>query len=259
MNLELAKQIEQRFPHYLSYGIMPNPNEKYRKQGYRTLLVAVFPYYNPYSTGIFSKYCSVYDYHTVVKEEFAKIFEPLSVEYLSFSDISPFPEKLLAQELGLGQIGKNNLLLTEKYASFVFIGEALLKEELPERKHNISNLCDGCNLCVKACPNQALDNGFCREKCLSYLSQKKALTPQEETELQKSKAVWGCDLCQLACPYVKTALLTDIEKFQKPILKLEKEEILSLTDAEFREKYREFAFSYKGIEILKRNVRLIHE
>ncbi|MBQ7792395.1 MAG: epoxyqueuosine reductase, partial [Clostridia bacterium] len=185
MNLTLAKQIEKAFPEYLSYGVMPNPNEKYRKMGYRTLIVAVFPYYYPEKTELFSKYCSVYDYHTVVKQEFDAIFSPLGVEYISFADISPFREKHLADELGLGQIGEHNLLLTEKYGSFVFLGEVLIKEELPERRHKKVSLCTHCGACKKACPTCSLEQGFSKETCLSYLTQKKQLTPEEEILLQR--------------------------------------------------------------------------
>ncbi len=259
MNLTLAKQIEERFPPYLSYGVMSNPNEKYRKQGYRTLVVAVFPYYYTESPELFSRYCSIYDYHTVVKEEFDKIFAPLGVEYRSFSDISPFREKQLAEELGLGQIGKHNLLLTKEYGSFVFIGEVLLKEELPEKKHSPVLLCTDCGACQRACTTKALTEGFQKERCLSYLSQKKELADDEVALFRKSKILWGCDICQLACPVNKKATVTLIEKFKKPVLNLSKEEILAIDEEEFQKKYHDFAFSYKGIQILKRNVRLLDE
>lgn len=259
MNLTLAKQIEQNFPDYLSYGAMPNPNEKYQKQGYRTLIVAVFPYYYPENTELFSKYCSIYDYHTIVKQEFDAIFSPLGVEYLSFSDISPFREKQLAEELGLGQIGEHNLLLTNRYGSFVFLGEVLLKEELPERRHPKVTLCTGCGACRKACPTHSLEQGFCRETCLSYLTQKKQLNPSEEEVFKQGNTLWGCDLCQLACPVSQNAVKTQIEAFGTPVLQLTPEEILSLSEEEFQKNYAHFAFAYKGVEILKRNVRLLDE
>ncbi len=259
MNLNLSQRLEQSIPSYISYGVMPNPNQKYRNRGYRTLIVAVFPYYYPQNTRVFSKYCSVYDYHIVVEEEIDRIFQPLGVEYLCMTDVSPFAEKVLAEELGLGQIGRHNLLLTEAYGSFVFIGEVLLKEELPERRFPKVELCTHCNRCVNACPTQALKEHFTREKCLSYLTQKKTLTPLEETILKQADCIWGCDICQLACPVSRRAAVSQIEKFQTPILDLTPEKILSLTEEEFKEQYREFAFCYKGLEILKRNVRLIYE
>ena len=182
MNQLLAKQIEKAFPDWISYGVMPNPNQKYQKQGYRTLLVAVFPYYYPQNTSYVSKYASIPDYHRVVKEELDRIFSSLNVEYITFTDISPFQEKQLAEELGLGQIGKHNLLLTKKYGSFVFIGEVLLKEELPQRKHEKISLCTNCDACKKACPTNSLENGFCKTSCLAFLTQKKGELTEEERE-----------------------------------------------------------------------------
>lgn len=259
MNLKLAGQIEQAFPKGISYGVMPNPNLKYQKQGYRTLIVAVFPYYYPKNTRLFSKYASIPDYHRVVKEELSAIFEPLGVEYLTFTDISPFPEKQLAEALGLGQIGKHNLLLTKDYGSFVFIGEVLLKEELPDKKYVVPSLCTDCGACKNACPTGSLENGFSKTTCLSFLTQKKELDEREETLLQKGETLWGCDLCQLVCPVSKNALLTMIESFQEPTLQLTKEQIETLTEEEFKAKYHDFAFCYKGIQILKRNARLLDE
>lgn len=259
MNQLLAQQIEKAFPDWISYGVMPNPNQKYQKQGYRTLIVAVFPYYYPENTRYVSKYASVPDYHRVVKEELDRIFSSVGVEYLSFTDISPFREKKLAEELGLGQIGKHNLLLTKKYGSFVFIGEVLLKEELPLRKHEPISLCTGCDACKQACPTNALENGFCKTSCLSFLTQKKELSQEEEKLLQKGNTLWGCDLCQLVCPVNQKAELTGIKAFQRPVLELSLEELSFMTEEMFQEQYRDFAFCYKGAQILKRNVRLLDE
>ncbi len=259
MNLKLAKQIDERFPSYLSYGVTKNTNQKYLKQGYRTLIVAVFPYYCVGENELFSKYCSVYDYHKVVKEEFDRIFAPMGVEYLSFADISPFREKQLAESLGLGEIGEHNLLLTEDYGSFVFLGEALLKEELPEKTGTFPKLCTHCGACRKACPTGALQEGFQKEKCLSFLSQKKELSAEEQVLYRQSPLVWGCDICQLACPASEGAKKTPIKDFMQASLQLTKEEILTLSEDEFQKKYQDYAFSYKGIEILRRNVRLQDE
>lgn len=259
MNLKLAKQIDERFPSYLSYGVTKNTNQKYLKQGYRTLIVAVFPYYCVGENELFSKYCTVYDYHKVVKEEFDRIFAPMGVEYLSFADISPFREKQLAESLGLGEIGEHNLLLTEDYGSFVFLGEALLKEELPEKTGTFPKLCTHCGACRKACPTGALQEGFQKEKCLSFLSQKKELSAEEQVLYRQSPLVWGCDICQLACPASEGAKKTPIKDFMQASLKLTKEEIMTLSEDEFQKKYQDYAFSYKGIEILRRNVRLQDE
>ena len=247
---------------HFKFAITKNYNEKLLSEGYKSLIVAVFPYFYPEKTELFSKYCSIYDYHTVIKEEFDKLIPLLTdslgtaCEYKIFADISPFPEKKLAESLSLGEIGKHNLLLTKKYSSFVFIGEAAIKAYLPETKFNFEKICMGCGECVRACPTGALTGGFNKEKCLSCITQKRKLTLEQELLLKNTQCVFGCDICQLACPITKNAQKTKIEKFKKPILDLTKEMILNMDNQEFSKKYHEFAFAYKGIEILKRNINL---
>ena len=259
MNQNLCQQIADRFPPYLTYGVTKNTNPKYLKQGYRTIIVAVFPYYCVGENELFSRYCTVYDYHQVVKDEFDRIFQPLGVEYLSFADISPFGEKQLAESLGLGEIGEHNLLLTEQYGSFVFLGEVLLKEELPEKFGKFPKLCTHCGNCRQACPTKALEKGFERGRCLSYLSQKKELSEEEQALYAKSRLAWGCDICQLACPVNQGVQKTPIDAFQNASLALTKEEILRLSEEEFQAKYKDYAFAYKGIQILRRNVSIQDE
>lgn len=256
MNINI--KLRKNFPNYINYAITKNFNKKLLSLGYKSLVVAVFPYFYAKNTTLFSKYASINDYHNVIKYLFEKIFSNLGIEYKVFTDISPFSEKELAQKLGLGYIGKNNLLLTENYSSFVFIGEVAVKADLEEFIHlPKADTCKNCKLCINACPTNALDNGFNKEKCLSYLTQKKNITIDEEKLLSKGNLVWGCDICQNACPLTKNAQITNIVEFQSPILDISKEKILDLDEKSFQNEYKSFAFAYKGIEILKRNVRII--
>jgi len=239
------------------FAIIKNRNGKLLAQGYKSLIVAVFPYFYPEKTELFSKYASIYDYHTVIKEEFEEFLSSLSYEYKIFADISPFNEKKLAEDLGLGEIGRHGILITKEFSSFVFIGEAAIRAELPELIYPKEKICTGCNKCIKACPTGALDGGFNKEKCLSYITQKKKLSPDQELLLKKTKCIWGCDICQLACPITKKARITNISKFKKPILDLTSYMLMEMDDAGFRERYQEFAFAYKGVELLQRNVKAV--
>ena len=255
----MLKKLRDAFPSYVKWGVTKNTNKKYLNMGYKSLIVAVFGYFYEGNTVPFSKYCSIPDYHVVVKEEFEKIISKIFLDYKIMVDISPYNEKMLAETLGLGEIGENNLLLTEDYGSYVFIAEALVKEEISEYKHEKKKLCTHCKKCVKSCPSHALTDGFKKESCLSFLSQKKELLENEEQLFKKASYIFGCDICQTSCPVNKNAKKTQIEKFKKPILSLSEKEILSLTEEEFEKRYGEFAFCYKGVEILKRNVRIRNE
>ena len=253
------KRLDEAFLPYGKYGILKNENKKYLNLGYNSVIVAVFGYYFEEDTKPFPKYCAIPDYHRVVKEEFEKIIGDIFSDYKIMADISPFDEKRLASEAGLGEIGENNLLLTEDFGSFVFIGEALVKDVLPEVKHEKKSLCTHCKKCVSACPSKALTDGFKKEKCLTFLSQKKTLDEKEAEILKNASYFIGCDICQTSCPLNKKAKKTIIKEFEKPVLDLSEKEIFSMDEEEFKEKYNDFAFCYKGVEILKRNVRIINE
>ena len=124
-----------------------------------------------------------------------------------FADHSPIMEVDAAARAGLGVLGMNGLLLTPGYGSFVFIGELITDadytlvtgEPIPDFPADPPR-CEGCGLCVKACPAGCRAGD--RSGCLSALTQKKGdLTPEETAAIVKGGLVWGCDACQLACPH----------------------------------------------------------
>lgn len=256
---EILKSLDNAFSPYIKYGILKNENKKYLSMGYKSLIIAVFPYYRKMSTPFFPRYCSLFDYHVVVKNFFENKIRKNFSEYKVMVDISPFKEKVLAQEAGLGEIGENNLLLTKDYGSYVFIGEALVKEELSELKHTKKKICLHCKKCVDACPGKALEKGFEKENCLSYLTQKNKLTDEETKKLQNSSYFMGCDICQEVCPVNENIPETEIEGFKGPLLELDYKKIFSLDEETYKKEYDNYAFYYKGLEILKRNARIINE
>ena len=242
---------------YADFAVIKNPDEKLYSEGYESLIVAVFPYYGGQKSGLFSVYCQIKDYHIVIKEIFDEILSPLDIPYKAFVDLSPFSEKELAEMVGLGSIGKNGLLLTEKYSSLVFIGEAAIKAQIPEISYNKKNICIDCQKCVNACPTGALSDGkFDKEKCLSALTQKKALTAENEENLKKASCIFGCDICQFVCPVTEKSLKKESSAFSKLKLDLTEEKILNMSDEFFNENYKEFAFSWRKLEILKRNINI---
>lgn len=256
---EILKKLEEAFSPYIKYGILKNDNKKYLSQGYNSLIVAIFPYFKKDGTSLFPKYCSIPDYHVVVKNLFEEKIKNIFSEYKVMVDISPFKEKKLAQDAGLGEIGENNLLLTKEYGSYVFIGEALVKEELSELKHSLKEVCIHCKKCIQACPGDALKDGFDKQKCLSYLTQKNKLNEEEEKQLKKSVYLIGCDVCQSVCPININIPETKINDFNVPPLELDINKLFSMDEESYKEKYDNYAFCYKGLEILKRNARIINE
>ncbi len=223
----------------------------------RCAIAMIFPYYNKCAfDGNISAYCSVTDYHTVVGMQLKSICEQLADKYpghrfVPFCDASPVDEIDMCVKAGLGVKGKNSLLITPKYGSYVFIGEILTTLELPTVLYRDKGCLD-CGLCAEICPGCAIgETGVTTALCASHISQKKGRLTEEETEiLQKAHTVFGCDMCQNICPMNKNI---------QPVANLFSDDILSTITYENVEKtYKSRPFGWRGLAVLKRNLDIYH-
>ena len=207
------------------------------------MIVAAFPYkVKELPPKNISRYAAVCDYHEVVKlylgkaaENLKKMFPENSFE--AFCDNSPINERLAAAKAGLGVLGKNGLLITKEYGSFVFLGEIVCDIQTNAPIHEIT-YCNMCSLCEKNCPVS-----LNKDMCLSHLSQKKNLNKTELEILKENKILWGCDICAENCPYNKDAKITYIKEF----LSSYRDEFSLGEDYTFR------AYTWRGEEAIKRN------
>lgn len=230
--------------------IMPNA---------KAIVVCLFSYCLQKKTKI-SEYAMGYDYHAVILkklDDVCKILKESGYEAKAYTDNSPLPERYLAYLAGLGFFGKNNMLINEKYGSKVFIGYIITDCEITQDKPQDNAYCISCGKCISACPGGAIveDFNFDAEKCVSFLTQKKGeLSNKEAQTIKKSGYIWGCDICQNVCPYNVTAPITQIEEFKKDIIP----EILDveMSNKEFREKFGNRAFAWRGKAVIKRNIEL---
>lgn len=205
-----------------------------------------------------SAYASARDYHAYTKELFSRLGETLKKEFPEnkfafFADHSPIDERDAAVKCGIGFFGKNHLLISEEYSSYIFIAEiitdAILESDPP--KKNLS--CIGCGKCLSACPMNA-DSSL---ECLSAITQKKGELNQKEISLmQKYNTFWGCDICQEVCPHTRNAIkngsiFTNIDFFKEyNTPHLSKDIISAMSDEEFSKR----AYSWRGREVLLRNL-----
>ncbi|MEG0570897.1 MAG: DUF1730 domain-containing protein [Oscillospiraceae bacterium] len=222
-----------------------------------SIIVCTFPYYwGESEQQNLCKYACLPDYHNVLSPILKKVCDTLSLEYPGeefqyFIDSSPFPEVELGVKAGLGVRGKNNLLLTPKHGSFVFIAEIATTLNLTAFKYKPSTCCS-CNKCKDACPNNAItDNGIEYSRCLSNITQKKGeLTKQEQEAIKKSGVAWGCDVCQNVCPANSLLSKTHISEFLSDI-------ITTINEENIDELLCSRSFAYKGKKVIKRNMDII--
>jgi epoxyqueuosine reductase len=226
----------------------------------KTIVSIAFPYFrgedkrSGKGKGYFSKYTLGMDYHAAVSSYLKMIcshIEALGGKAVYFVDSNFLPERYIASLSGIGFIGKNNMLITKKYGSYVFLGEIITDLEIEEDTPAV-NGCGSCSRCIDVCPTGSLrlDNP---NICLSYITQKKEL---EETWLTRLEGrLFGCDSCQDVCPYNKTAEKSSLECFEPFdfMLTPDLQELALLSNPEFREKYKRTSCGWRGKVILQRN------
>jgi len=235
-----------------------------RCPGAAAVLAAAFPYFAGDAPGNLSLYARGADYHRVLGEKLNTVCHVLwenYPEYLFFPgvDNSPLPEREIAWRAGIGLMGQNGLLILPPYGSYVFLGTVLTDAPLPLSSSPPASPCLGCGRCIAACPNGALSGGaFHPERCLSALTQKKGpLDPREEAALRRHALIWGCDTCQVVCPYNYRPQPTSLSPFTAdPIARLSEEDLEGLTGRTFRAKYGDRAFAWRGMAVLRRNLAL---
>ena len=221
----------------------------------KSIIVALFPYYlgeEAYKDSNISRYAVVPDYNDMMRDVLCNAASDLTYAFpeetfSAFCGNSPLPEVYAAVKAGLGTRGKNGLLLTERYGSWVFIGEIITTMELPPAQKELT-LCTDCDACIRACPTGALQaDSFDAALCLSAITQqKKPLTPQQEEMIRATGCAWGCDICQKACPKNVGAEKTEIELFLNNI-KLRAEHGDDLTNR---------AYGWRGEKVIERNLTI---
>ena len=231
-------------------------------QSIQSAVLFLVPYFVNDGEGNISFYARSGDYHAFCDALFSRMVPALEKKYggrfLGFADKSPIRENVAASMAGLGMIGDNYMIINEKYGSFVFTAE-ILSTVSPETLGFVGKVgavreCPHCGACKKACP-MTRDS----MECLSAITQKKgALSEAEQVYLRRYGYAWGCDICQLACPFTKKAIddgtETPLDFFRQDRIRfLTPERLAAMDDAEFSRR----SFSWRGREPLMRNMELL--
>lgn len=180
-----------------------------------------------------SRYALGRDYHKLLRSRLKKLGEKISLHcealnFRPFVDSAPVLEHAIAQKAGIGWTGKHSLTLNKEAGSWFFLGELFVDIPLPVDTPALQS-CGSCNACITICPTQAIVEPYVVDarRCISYLTiELKGAIPVEFRKLIGNR-VYGCDDCQLICPWNRYAQLTDEDDFN-PRQALQDKDLLEL-------------------------------
>ncbi|MFQ3196666.1 MAG: epoxyqueuosine reductase [Paraglaciecola sp.] len=180
-----------------------------------------------------SRYALGRDYHKLLRSRLKKLGEKISLHcealnFRPFVDSAPVLEHAIAQKAGIGWTGKHSLTLNKEAGSWFFLGELFVDIPLPV-DIPAQQSCGSCNACITICPTQAIVAPYVVDarRCISYLTiELKGAIPVEFRTLIGNR-VYGCDDCQLICPWNRYARLTDEDDFH-PRQALQDKDLLAL-------------------------------
>ena len=198
------------------------------------------------------------DYHYILQdklERLARGIEELTAdfEYKGMVDTGALVDTAVARRAGIGFIGKNGLVISKEFGSYMFLGELITNLEL-EPDQPVDYDCGDCNRCVEACPTSCLlgDSTMDAKRCLSFQTQDKGMMDLEFRKKIKT-VIYGCDICQICCPYNKGIDSPPLVDIDPDLAQPELIPFLDLTNGQFKEKFGLIAASWRGKNILQRN------
>lgn len=212
-----------------------------------------------------SKYAYGKDYHFVIKEKLNELLFSIQstigeVSGRAFVDSAPVLDKAWAAKSGLGWIGKNSNLLTQKVGSFYFIAELIIDLEL-NYDYATTDHCGTCTACIDSCPTEAIVAPYVVDgsKCISYFTIELKENIPIEMKGKFDDWAFGCDICQDVCPW---------NKFSKPhseplfnpnpeLLKFSKKDWNEITEETFKAVFKDSPLKRSKFQGIKRNIDFI--
>lgn len=216
---------------------------------------------NPESYKI-SKYAYGQDYHYVIKEKLKEFLFSIQstigeVSGRAFVDSAPVLDKAWAAKSGLGWIGKNSNLLTQKVGSFYFIAELIIDLDL-EYDNATSDHCGTCTACIDACPTEAIVAPYIVDgsKCISYFTIELKENIPQEMKGKFDDWAFGCDVCQDVCPWNKfsKAHREPLFNANPELLSMSKKDWSEITEETFKVVFKNSPLKRAKFQGIKRNI-----
>jgi epoxyqueuosine reductase len=214
------------------------------------------------STAYVSRYALGRDYHKLMRSRLQQLCDRIEEAvgpfgYRVFTDSAPVLEKALARNAGLGWIGKHTNLIDRSAGSYFFLGEIYLNLSLPSDAAGSAH-CGSCAACMPACPTGAIVAPYRLDarRCISYLTIELAGSIPLEFRRAIGNRVYGCDDCQLVCPWNKFARPTSEKDFavRHGLDRAQLVDLFSWSEAQFLERTRGSAIRRIGYERWLRNL-----
>lgn len=212
-----------------------------------------------------SKYAYGQDYHHVIKEKLKELLHFIQTEIgevfgRAFVDSAPVLDKAWAAKSGLGWIGKNSNLITQKVGSFYFIAELIIDLEL-DYDSPTTDHCGSCTACLDACPTEAIVAPYVVDgsKCISYFTIELKDNLPEEMKGKFDDWMFGCDVCQDVCPWNRFSKPHNEPLFQPnpDILNFSKADWEEITVDTFQKVFKNSAVKRTKYEGLLRNINFL--
>lgn len=233
-----------------------------------SLLLNYFPEQNQIEdTFKISKYAYGTDYHLVIKEKLKELLYSINenigaVSGRAFVDSAPVLDKAWAAKSGLGWIGKNSNLITQKVGSFYFIAELVIDLEL-DYDTITSDHCGTCTACIDSCPTQAIESPYVvnGSKCISYYTIELKDNLPVDMKGKFDDWAFGCDVCQDVCPW---------NRFSKPhneplftanpdLLSMSKQDWIEITEETFSVVFKNSPIKRTKYDGLIRNIKFLEQ
>lgn len=214
--------------------------------------------------GFVSRYALGRDYHKLMRKRLLRLTKRIEAEigaigYRVFTDSAPVMEKALAEKSGLGWVGKHTNILNRQHGSYFFLGEIYTDLPLPLTEP-VKEHCGDCTACIDICPTQAIVAPYQLDarRCISYLTIELRSSIPLEFRKAMGNRIYGCDDCQLICPWNKFAQVTT-ESAYSPREGLDAPQLVDLfawSEAEFYQKLEGSPIRRIGYECWLRNIAI---